>query len=117
LDHLEICDGYLWKGREHIVYPRWLELLYSFASVQDLVISKDLVQFVIPALKRLTQESVTRLLPVLQNIFLDDPQPPRSVQKAVRQFIAARQLCGRPVNIHCRDGEGGQYVRWEVNNR
>jgi hypothetical protein len=118
LEHLEIFNAISdwYEDREH---SHWIELLQPFTSVKDLVISKDLVRLVAPALQGLGQKSVTGVLPKLQNLFLNDPQPSMAVQEAVRQFIAARQLSGHPVTAHRRDGRrwNSEYVRWEVNDR
>jgi hypothetical protein len=95
-------DVYWHEDMEH---TQWLELLHPFTSVKDLVISKDFVQLVAPALQELAKEGVTGVLPALENIFLEELQPPMPVQEAVDQFIAARQRSGRIVNVHYGDGE------------
>jgi hypothetical protein len=118
LQRLEISDhGQHWyEDMEHF---QWLEILSLFTSVKDLVISTDLVRVVAPALQQLARESVTGVLPALQNIFLDDLHLPIPIQDAIGQFIAARQLSGHPVNVLRRDGRtwDSEYVRWEVHDR
>jgi hypothetical protein len=116
LERLDIYDDEQgWY--EDMEHTQWLELLDPFTSVKDLVLSKDLVRLVAPALQELAKESVTGVLPALQNLFLNELQPPIPVQEAIDQFITARQLSGHPINVHRRDGEEGEYVRWEFGDR
>ena len=64
----------------------------------------DSVRLVAPALQELAGERATEaeVLPALQNLFLTtyDWQPPGPVKEAIEQFIATRQLYGRPVAVH-----------------
>ena len=82
---------------------QWLELLYLFTSVKDLALFGDLFRLVAPALDALAQESVTEVLPVLQNIVLEGPQSSETIGKSIRNFIAARELLGCPVTVHHRE--------------
>ncbi|KAI9507841.1 hypothetical protein F5148DRAFT_1201507, partial [Russula earlei] len=62
-----------WK--DDIESTKWLELLHPFTAVQDLSLSYQVGRHVCQALEALAEESVTEVLPALQNIFLSDSQP------------------------------------------
>jgi hypothetical protein len=82
---------------------QWMEFLHLFPSVKDLVLSEDSFHLVAPALDELDGESVTGLLPALQNIVLQGPQPSEPDNKAIGKFIATRQLLGSPVTVQHRE--------------
>ena len=98
LEHLKILS-YRPRWQDDIETTQWLELLNPFMSVKNLVISDELFPFVIPALQELAGERVTEVLPMLQNIHIEGLQLSNHVMEAIRQFIAARQLSGHPVDI------------------
>jgi len=56
------------------------------------------------ALRELAGERVTKVLPTLQNLFIEGLEPSGPIQEALGQFVAARQLSGLPVVIHRWDG-------------
>ena len=87
-----------WKDMEN---SRWLELLGPFTSVTSLVLYDELAERVAPALKE------GAVLPALQNISIVGPQPSRSIQEAISQFITARELSGCPVTVQHQEKEGG----------
>ncbi|KAH9963620.1 hypothetical protein BC827DRAFT_1383141 [Russula dissimulans] len=78
---------------------QWLELLRPFIAVKDLYLSEGLALRVAPALQELVEESATDLLPALQSLFLEGLQSSGSVQEAIGQFVAVRQLSENPVII------------------
>jgi hypothetical protein len=78
----------------------WMELLRPFIGVKDLALDKQLVLSVAPALQDLVGEQVTEVLPALQNILLKDSQSSSPVPKGIGEFIATRELSGRPVVVH-----------------
>jgi hypothetical protein len=80
---------------------QWREALRPFTSVKDLYLSEKLgsSRLVVPILSDLADESVTEVLPALQSLFLKWPRRSRSRQEAIDQFVAARQLSGRPVTV------------------
>ena len=78
---------------------RWLELLHLFTGVNRLYLSEDIVPHIGPALQDLVGGSTTEVLPIVRNIFLEEIQPPRPVLEGVEEFIAARQLSGRPITV------------------
>jgi hypothetical protein len=102
LEHLEVfADQLYW--RSNMENAQWLGLLRPFFSVKDVVLFDDLVKFVAPALKELTGERVSEVLPALQNLFLKGSRPSapsKPVQEALEQFVVARQRSGRPVTPH-----------------
>jgi hypothetical protein len=83
-----------WSGR--IENAQWLELLRPFATVKNLHLTKQVGLCVMSALKELAAE----VLPVLQNIFLEELQPSGPLQEAIGQFIAALELSGHTVTVH-----------------
>ena len=78
------------------------------ARVKGLVIFGTLVRLVVPTLEELTGERVVEVLPVLQLLFLEAPQPSAEhSQEADSQCIDSetRQLSGYPVSVHHWPGE------------
>ena len=107
LECLGICEYEFGKPewQDNIVNTLWLQLFHPFSSVKNLFLSEKLAQLVAPALQELTGGGVTEVLPALQNIFLQGPEPSETVQEAIGQFIVERQLTNCPVAVHCeRDG-------------
>jgi len=78
---------------------QWLELLHPFTSVKKLVLYKKIVGLVAPALQELTGETATEVLPALQSLLLKRPRRSGPINKAIAQFVAARQISGHPVAI------------------
>jgi hypothetical protein len=118
LERLEID---IYNGRDLLLEwqddmedTQWLELLRPFASVQDLGLSKDSAPFITPALQELSGARVTEVFPALQNLFFEGPMPSGPVKKAIRKFVAARQLSVCPVTVHRREHGEREYKHWEV---
>jgi hypothetical protein len=84
----------------HTDNARWLEILHKFPSVKELDLSRRLVSLFAPDLQGLTGERATHVLPALQSLFLQGPQPSGPTLEAIEQFIAARRLSGLPVTVH-----------------
>jgi hypothetical protein len=116
LERLEII-GFREHWKDDTENAQWLEVLHPFTSVKDLILAWALVPVVAPALEDLAGEGVTEVLPLLQNLFLQLPQPSEPDKKAIGKFISARQLSGRPVTVHHRECLGQVYVLWEVGDR
>jgi F-box-like len=74
----------------NIENTRWLELWRRFVGVKNLHITKPLGLPVMSALAVLTGDGV-RVLPALQNIFLEGLQPSGPLRDNVDQLTAARQ--------------------------
>ena len=109
LEHLSI-QQYIWTYEQPqppvnimIESTQWLEFFQPFSVVKNLYLSKELMLSVMDALKGLHGESVTEVLPALQDIFLEGlnpAEPVEPIQEAIKPFIAARQLFGHPVAVH-----------------
>jgi hypothetical protein len=78
----------------------WLELFRPFTAVRTLRISRDFLPLIVPALRELTGERATEVLPALDSLYLEDYRASRSKQQAIEPFIAARQYSDHPVAIH-----------------
>ena len=104
LECLSICDHRYSPPRwqDDMENTQWLELLDPFAAVKDLYLSQEVSLHVASALKELSEERLTEVLPALQDIFIDDLQPFGFIQEAFRDFVAMRrrQVSGLPVAIH-----------------
>jgi hypothetical protein len=94
-----------WEGDMENV--QWLELLHLFPSVKDLVLLGTSFQLVAPTLNELDGGSIMEVLPVLQNIVIQDHRPsePHNNNKVIAKFIATRQHLGSPVTVQHRDGK------------
>ena len=88
--------------QDDIENMQWLELLHPFTSVEQLVLYNDIPGLVAPALKELTGERVTDVLPALQSLVLGRLRS-GPIEKAIAQFVAARQISGHPVAILWED--------------
>ena len=105
LEQLEI-HNLLEYWEEDVENVQWLELLRLFPSLKDLVLLGKSFRFVAVALDELDGESVTEVLPALQNIFIQDPHASEpDDNKAIEAFIATRQLLGSPVTVQHRGGK------------
>ena len=106
LDRLDIVDGTPPRPQWHndMENAQWLEPLRPFTAVKNLYVSKGLGIRVAQALRELPGERTTDVLPALQNIFFGGLQPSGAVGEAMRSFVAARQLSGRPVAVHRWEG-------------
>jgi hypothetical protein len=102
LERLDICQ-FRQHWHDDIENSQWLELLRPFASVKNLVLDDRLAQLVVPALQELTGESVTEVLPALQNLFLTLSARSGPFQDAITQFVTARRLSGHPVAVLYED--------------
>ena len=103
LERLGIYESQFLKPewQDNIANTQWLHLFHPFSPVKNLFLSEKLVQLVAPALQELTGGRATEVLPALQNLFLQGPEPSETVQEAIGQFISERQLSDCPVAVHC----------------
>jgi hypothetical protein len=91
---------YIYGSRYFMEYGEYgLEIFHAFTFVKNLYVSKEFVRGLVPALQELVEEGVTDVLPVLETLFLEELQSSGPVRDAIEQFVAARQLLGRPVAI------------------
>lgn len=77
----------------------WPEILRLLTAVKDLYACRKFAECIVPALQELVGEEVTDVLPTLRNFFVEELESLGPVQEAIRRFVAARQLSGRPVAI------------------
>ena len=85
--------------RDSVENSQWLEIIRPFTAVKRLYISSEFTARIVPFLQGLVEERVARVLPALQNFFLEETILSGPVQEAFGQFIGARQLAGHPVAI------------------
>jgi hypothetical protein len=96
LEHLKIFS-YRSSWKDDIESTQWRELLQPFTSVKVLDLAYGLVPLVAPALQDLTGDGVTEVLPMLQNLLFYRHDVSGPAEKAIQQFIYARQRSGRTV--------------------
>jgi hypothetical protein len=82
---------------------QWLEILHPFTCVKDLYLSWEFVPHIAPALKELFGERITDVLPALQSIFWEGPNPSGPVKEALDKLTDARQ---RPIAVSHWDRAG-----------
>ena len=109
LQCLEILD-YRRHWQDDIEITQWLELLRPFISVKHLVLPTNLVRLLAPALQVIAEESLTEALPALERLSFREQQPSELVKdsEAIRKFIAARQLFGRPITVDQGNDKGSE---------
>ena len=78
---------------------QWLEVFHPFTSVKNLYVCRELAQSISLALQQLVGERVNEVLPALTTLFLQELQESGPEQKAIGEFIVARQLLGHPVTV------------------
>jgi hypothetical protein len=96
LERLDIHDcGQYWN--EDIEHSQWLELLFPFVFVKDLVISEELIPLVAPVLQAPARDSdeITQVMPNLKNVFSEGPSHPELFHIP---FGGSLPLDGSPVN-------------------
>ena len=105
--HLTIHNSYFLARLPYKMdNAEWLGLLLPFTSVENLYLSHKHALYVTRALTELTGERIVQVLPALQNIFLQRSPLPGADAEITGQFITARQLSGRSLSVHYRDGIG-----------
>jgi len=100
LAHVERLDLHCTRLRPSTesTNPRhWLELFHPFINLQNLYVSWKVWPQVAPALRGLTGESATEVLPQLRTLFLEELEQFGQVWESIEPFIAARRLFDQPV--------------------
>ena len=86
---------------------QWLEVLCLFVAVKNLYISAKFASPIMHAMCVLDGEELTEMLPALQNLFLEKPEPweHHYVRKATEDFVAAKRLSGHNIAVSqwCRE--------------
>jgi F-box-like len=93
--HIDVphsLPGWLSAWLNDVQDTEWLEVFHPFAAVTKLYLDKELAQPIAVALKELDEGGTTEVLPALRNIIIEGPRLSESVQEAIGQFIAARQV-------------------------
>jgi hypothetical protein len=104
LEDLYIHVGGMFIDGEYLVENyQWLGLLRPFIYVKNLYVSEEFVPSIVDALQKLVGDRTTEVLPILQNIFFEGPQPSEPVQEGIGKFVAARQLIRHPTSVSFRD--------------
>jgi hypothetical protein len=75
----------------------WLQLVNPFVSVKSLYVCENMGPFVASALKGLTGERVTEVLPRLDDLFLEGLGSSGFVAETIGSFVSIRQFSGHPV--------------------
>ena len=97
--YIYTCQYSSSRQQDDIENTHWLESLHPFTAVTNLYICEETAQSIAPALQDLVGERAIDVLPALENFYWEELQPRRPVREAFGQFIAARELLGRPVAI------------------
>jgi len=87
------------EWQEDLDDPLYLQLFNPFVSVKSLYISEGLGPFVASVLEGLTGESVTEVLPILNDLYFEGLESSEFVQKTIKSFVSIRQLSGHPVIV------------------
>ena len=99
-------NTYIYRGRNQVSTDgmessQWLELLHPFVAVRDLVLPSEfrVASQVATALRELTGNTATEVLPALQHVFMYTVDI-GLIREALAPFITARQLSGHSVTVH-----------------
>jgi len=85
--------------RDDLQNAQWLELLGPFTALKNLYLTDGIAQCVCGALRNLSGQRATEVLPALRNLFVREFSSLQPIQEAMIPFVAARQLSGHPVTI------------------
>ena len=98
----------LWYQQDGVedLDPQWLDLFRPFTGLKDLRLGGRIMPYYALALRDLAGERLTKVLPELQNLFIEGLGSfgPTGIQEAFEQFVATRQLSGSPVVLHSWGG-------------
>ena len=113
LEDLYIYEVPHWQRhwQDNIENTLWLELLHPFATVKNLYLSEQVARRILPALQELVGGMTTEVLPILQNIFLEQLQPLGPVQEVIEKFVATRQVTRHPIVVSRWDRDGS-WIRY-----
>ena len=85
--------------QDNIENALWLGLLHLFPAVKNLYLGVEFAPRIVPVLQELVGGRATEVLPILQNIFLEELQSLGPVQEGIQQFVAARQVTSHPITV------------------
>ena len=86
-----------WQG--NVENALWLRLLHPFTSVKNLYLSEEIARRIVPALQELVGVRATEVLPTLENIILEEPQPSGPVQEGIQEVATVRQATNHPIAV------------------
>jgi len=86
--------------RVNVEDTQWVELLDPFIALKNLYLMDEIARRVCAALKQLSEQRATEVLPALHNLVVDGSGSLEDIQETIRPFVAARRLSGHPVAIH-----------------
>jgi hypothetical protein len=95
------------RRRDNAEVNQWLAILRLFTSVKSLYLSTRLTPRIAAALQQAV--GLTRVLPALQNIFLQEYPPSEPVCNAIGQFVSAPRLSSHPIAISRWDRDDEWY--------
>ena len=101
VEHLYImyqCWRPVWKNVA-IENTLWLQVLLLFTVMKNLYLSKQFAPGIAAALQELVGSRITEVSASLQIIFVEGLEPSGPFQEKIGQFVAARQVLGRPISI------------------
>jgi hypothetical protein len=113
IERLDIREDRRWKThwQDDLDNTQWMELFRPFHAVKNLFLSKELVLRVALALQ---EPFGAEVLPALQKIFSDGPEPLGLAQEAIERFTTARRFSGHEVTvIHGWSGFGSWFTHRE----
>jgi hypothetical protein len=85
---------------EDIYGSQWLEMFHPFTTLKNLYIIKEYTETIVPALRELVEGGrVTNMLPALESLFLEEIPSSGPIQEAIGEFVAERELAGRPITV------------------
>ena len=96
-----------WKDMDDLDSIEWLLFFRLFPAVETLHLYGAVVPFIVSALENITEEMLTRVMPALHLLWLDedirrgDYEPAGSIVR----FLSLRQVSGRPVAVVHTKGE------------
>lgn len=100
LELINRCSPFEMQGMGDVDCTQSIGLLQPFRTVRRLYVSMVLVSLVTHALHDFTAEGTAEVLPELRDLFLERLGIAGPVREAIRPFVAAQRLSGRPVAVH-----------------
>jgi hypothetical protein len=97
--------------QDNIENALWVELLHPISAVKNIYLSEKFASRIVPALQERRTMEVT-VLPALQNVFLEEPQPSGTVHKGIQQFVATRQATDHPIAVSRWDNSMQDMARY-----
>ena len=85
----------------------WLEVLLPFTAVKNLYLCKGFAPGIAAALEELVGDRVTKILPNLQNIFVEGREQSGPFKTNIKQFLTARKVSSHPITIFCWGNNSG----------